>query len=192
MGKSRFDRRHSRPQAATAEKNEKGSVNENIFVPPREAKPPARIADEELDEAFSARREENLPLDIHCPLTYEEDVSQEDYLEEEEDETDVPSCNMLAAGSSFEELEHTVRTVVHIDMATEGEQQKAGGVLLGIRRTDMFEQLVQSKPGREDIVGEVMQKHLTAHFLKKEAQEVLRENPAGRKAPADFDIRKFV
>jgi hypothetical protein len=183
VGKSTFDRRQLRPQAADATETEKGNEKESIFAPHKSAKPSGRIPDEELEEVFSAVPDENPRLDVYYPL---DDETDEDFAGEgdgEGDETASPPLLLPTGGASFEALEQAVRTVVHIDRATEQEQAAAAKTLADIRPTDMFEQLIGSAPGREDIVREVMQKHLDARAGKKEE---------GGKTPSDFDIRQYV
>jgi len=169
IGKSLFELCHSLPEASTSENPEKAIENHNTFAAP----------------------DDNAPMDIDVSLEYE-NGDETDNSDEEEEKSWLNTGVMLAKGSTFEEMGSAVRTVVHHDAATIEEKEQAGGVLMGIRQTDMFEQLVQSAPGREDIVGEVMNLHLAAY--RKRLSE-RNENPDGagrRTVPDDFDIKNFV
>jgi hypothetical protein len=193
MGKSTFDRRHLRPQAAISPEREKGDEKEAIFVLHDAVTPSARIPDEELEEAFSAAPDENPPLDIYYPLadeTDEADEADDDFAGEDEEVTAAPP----SGGTSFEELEQAVRTAVHPGRATDEEQAAAAKTLLDIRPSDMFEQLIRSAAGREETVGHLMQKHLDAYAARKdeERETIAQTMPAGRKAPTGFDICEYV
>lgn len=170
IGKSLFDLCHSLPEASTAENPEKAIGNHNIFAAP----------------------DDNMPMEIDVPLEYENDDETDNLDDDEEEESWLNTGVMLAKGSTFEEMGSAVRTVVHHDTATIEEKEQAGGVLTEIRQTDMFEQLAQSAPGREDIVGEVINLHLAAY---RKLLSERNENPDGTgtgKVPADFDIKNFV
>lgn len=190
--KSTFDMCHSLPEASKPENQKKAPEKPNIFAPSNEAKLPVRVPDEALDEMFSYNIEEvvdNPPLDIDIPLEYEND--DDEFEDEEDEESWMQSGVTLADGSSFEEMGAAMRTVIHHENATLPEKEQAGGVLLEIKQTDLFEQVVQSAPGRDDVVGELMSLHLTAYHrrLREEAEAA---GTRGRQAPRDFDIRNFV
>lgn len=189
--KSTFDLCHSLPEVRRTENQKNGTDKQDIFATSNESVP-ARIPDEELDEAFSQNEKDNEPMDIDVPLEYEYDDTDDDWAENEEEEPWVPAGAILAEGSSFEEIGAAVRTVVHHQTATLEEKEKAGGVFLEIRQTDMFEQVVQSAPGRGDIVTEVMNLHLTAFHRRLADKTATARGNKGREAPKDFDIRNFV
>ena len=86
----------------------------------------------------------------------------------------------------FEEIGATVRTIVHHQTATLEEKEIAGGVLLEIRQTDMFEQVVQSAPGRGDIVTEVMDLHLAAFHRRLLEKSSSTRGNKGKEAPKDL------
>ncbi|MDR0231371.1 MAG: hypothetical protein LBI82_04555 [Dysgonamonadaceae bacterium] len=181
IGKSLFDLSHSLPEASRGENQKKAIGNHDIFAASNGENLPVTVPGGENNE----------PMDIDVPIEYEND-----------DETDVPDDNneeeepwlyagiMLAEGSTFEEMGASIRTVVHHDTAILQEKEQAGGVLIEIRRTDMFEQLVQSAPGREDIVGELVNLHLTAY--RKRLAEKTGSTDGIRQVPLDFDIKNFV
>lgn len=190
--KSTFDLCHSLPEVRKAENQKNGTDKQDIFAPSDEPKVPARIPDDELDEVFSQNGNDNEPMDIDIPLEYEDGKMDEDWTEDEEEEPWVPAGAILAEGSSFEEIGAAVRTIVHHQTATLEEKEIAGGVLLEIRQTDMFEQVVQSAPGRGDIVTEVMNLHLAAFHRRLVEKSSSTRGNKGKEAPKDFDIRNFV
>lgn len=190
--KSAFTLCHSLPEASS-EQNQKNTLdNRDIFAPSEGAKPSARIPDEALDETFSHTVEDNPPMDISVPLEYENESGQADDFADEEEEPWLQGDVMLAESSTFEEMGAAVRTVVHHENATLPEKEKAGGVLVEMQKTDLFEQLVQSAPGRGDIVGEVMSLHLEAYRRQLEEEAEAAGTTSKRGAPRDFNIHDFV
>jgi hypothetical protein len=199
IGKSTFLMSHLMPQAASDENQKNGTEMKGSFAASSETKPPVKVPDDQLDEAFSHNRDDNPPMDINVPLEYEND--QEYNPEEEEDEW-LASNTSLADGSSFEEIGAAVRTIVHYEAATLPDKEKAGGILLKIRETDMFEQLVQSAPKREDRVSQAINLHLSDYYRKmaeqgendKTGSEKRNEGHSSMKSevPADFNMKNFV
>jgi hypothetical protein len=153
-----------------------------------------------LDEAFSHNRDDNQPMDIDVPLEYENEGEYN--LEEEEDDAWLASNTSLADGFSFEEIGAAVRTIVHYDAATLPDKEKTGGILLKIRQTDMFEQLVQSAPKREDQVSQAINLHLSDYYRKmaeqseRDAKDIGKRNNGHLRGesevPADFNMKNFV
>lgn len=189
IGKSTFDLRHSLPQAARKENRKNGIKNEDTFVSSIGMKSFIKIPEGELDETFSHTGEiDSRPMNISILLEYE---NEGDFTNEEEEETWLPT-NLLAEGSTFEEMGSAVRTVLHHNSASLLQKEQAGAILLKLRQTDMFEQLVQSAPGREDIVGEVINMHLTAYQRRQSVSAPIERATKGQETPCDFDIRDFV
>jgi hypothetical protein len=195
IGKSTFVMRHSMPQAATAENQKNGTEKEDSFAASSETKPPVKVPDDELDETFSHNRDDNQPMNISVPLEYEND---DEYNPEDDQQDSWLAVNTsLAEGSTLEEMGATVRTIVHYNKATLPEKEQAGTTLLEIRQTDMFEQLVQSAPGREDQVSQAINLHL-ADFYRRMAEKDKKdennenENAGKSEVPADFDMKDFV
>jgi len=199
IGKGTFLMSHLMPQAASLENQKNGTQMNGSFAASSETKPPVKIPDDQLDEAFSHNRDDNQPMDIDVPLEYE--IDEQDSPEEEEDAW-LASNSSLADGSSFEELGAAVRTIVHYQAATLPEKEQAGGILLKIRQTDMFEQLVQSAPKREDQVSQAINLHLSDYYRKMAAQgESDQRDKEHRNSghlsgtsevPADFNMKNFV
>lgn len=192
--KSAFTLCHSLPEASSDQNQKKALDNSDIFVPSQEAPSPVRVPDEALDETFSRSVEDNPPMDIDVPLEYEyeDDSEQADDFADEEEEPWLQGDVMLAESSTFEEMGAAVRTVVRHENATLPEKEKAGGVLVEIRQTDLFEQLVQSAPGRGDIVSEAMSLHLEAYRRQLEEEAEAAGTVRKREAPRDFDVNDFV
>lgn len=121
-------------------------------------------------------------MDIDYPLEYE----MEDEDEESEDVEGTAQA-ALASGVEFEDLGNAVRTVNKADKATPEQKQKAGDTLLEMRKTDMFEQVVSSKPDAKRIVSDLMAESL-ADFHRRKDKEAGAEGTE-KKAPVDFNIR---
>ena len=192
IGKSTFDLRHSLPEATKPENQKNGIQKEDSFAAPSEVKPPVRVPDKELDETFSHTTEDNIPMGISVPLEYDSNNDGDDPADEEDEESWIPGNITLAEGSTFEEMGAAVRTVVHHQTATIPEKEQAGGMLLEIRQTDMFEQLVQSAPGRKDIVSEVINLHLAAYHRRLDESIIAGHDTTGGEVPGNFDIKNFV
>lgn len=200
IGKSTFLMSHLMPQAASSENQKNGTQMKSSFATSSETKPPVKVPDDQLDEAFSHSRDDNQPMDIDVPLEYEND--DEYSPEEEEDDEWLASNTSLAEGSSFEEIGAAVRTIVHYQAATLPDKEKAGGILLKIRQTDMFEQLVQSAPKREDQVSQVINLHLSDYYRKmaeqgeSDAKGLEKGNNSHfskeSEVPTNFDMKNFV
>lgn len=191
MGKSTFKLCHSLPEATKPENQKNGTEKDNSFAASSQVKPSAKIPDDQLEETFSHNRDYNEPMNISVPLEY--DSNQDDDPADDEDEESWLSGNItLAEGSTFEEMGVAVRTVVHHQTATLPEKEGAGGVMLEIRQTDMFEQLVQSAPERKDIVSEVVSLHLAAYHHRLAERAIVGHGSDVRKTPIDFDIKDFV
>ena len=201
VGKSRFDlstskplTAKSKPLAATPPKSENREENPDTFVLPNEVKPSAEVPPEELDEAFSdtPTDEDNEPMDIDYPLEYETEESNENETEDEEEETEEVEGTAqatLASGVQFDDLGNAVRTVNKTDEATPEQKQRAGDTLLDIRKTDMFEQVVSSKPDAKRIVSDLMAESLADFNRRKDKEAGADEN--AKKAPDNFNIRDF-
>jgi len=192
MGKSTFDLRHSLPEATKPENQKNGTEKEDSFAAPSEVKPPVRVPDKELDETFSHTTEDNIPMGINVPLEYDSNNDGDDPADEEDEESWIPGNITLAEGSTFEQMGAAVRTVVHHQTATLPEKEQAGGTLLEIRQTDMFEQLVQNAPGRKDIVSEVINLHLAAYHRRLDESIIAGHDTIGGEVPGNFDIKNFV
>lgn len=199
IGKGTFLMSHLVPQAASMENQKNGTQMNGSFAASSETKPPVKVPDDQLDEAFSHNRDDNQPMDIDVPLEYE---NEEEYNLEEEEDAWLASNSSLADGSTFEELGAAVRTIVHYQAATLPEKEQAGGILLKIRQTDMFEQLVQSAPKREDQVSQAINLHLSDYYRKMAEQGENDTRDIGKKnngrstgeseVPADFNMKNFV
>jgi hypothetical protein len=197
IGKSKFDLRHSRPQAATPEKSEKSLENTSTFVAGTEKIPefPRRVPLEKLDEAFADEQqpsdEENLPMDIDYPLGYE-DPPEEEADEPEEEYEELPGMGTpLADGVSFEQMGEAFRTIVHHPKKSESEQQETGRVLVQLKHTDMFEAVVSGNPEREDRVKSVISAYLSAFHARQAAKEEHTGVPVVE-VPSDFDVRNLM
>ena len=153
---------------------------------------------DKLDEVFSTdnKTEENsdeINLEIeNTPPEFEPDNDDDSDLDEEETEdadTEGVAGVSMALGLDFNNLASMVRTVETPDTATSEEKEEAGRVLVEIRKTDMFEQVVLGEPQKKVVVSSLMDDYFAAfHRKKREAGEL--DEPTD-KAPKDFDIRSF-
>ena len=197
IGKSKFDIRQSRTEATTLINNEKEDENTSIFVEKEEKKTSVAIPLDKLDEVFSTdnKTEENsdeINLEIeNTPPEFEPDNDSEeiDETESEEEATEGRAGVSMALGLDFNNLASMVRTVETPDNATSEEKEEAGRILVEIRKTDMFEQVVSGEPKKKVVVCSLMDDYFTAfHRKQQEAGEL--EEPTVR-APKEFDVRRF-
>lgn len=197
IGKSKFDIRQSRTEATTLINNEKEKENASIFVEKEEKKTSVAIPLDKLDEVFSTdnRTDENsdeINLEIeNTPPELEPDYDSEeiDETESEEEDTEGRAGVSMALGLDFNNLASMVRTVETPDNATSEEKEEAGRVLVEIRKTDMFEQVVSGEPKKKVVVSSLMDDYFAAFHRKQQEAGVLEE-PIVR-APKEFDVRKF-
>jgi len=192
MGKSTFKLCHSLPEATKPENPGNGTEKDHSFAASPQEKPSAKVPDDQLEETFSHNRDDNEPMNISVSLEYDSNNEVDDPADDEDEESWLPGNMTLAEGSTFEEMGVAVRTVVHHQSATLPEKEEAGGTLLEIRQTDMFEQLVQSAPERKDIVGEIISLHLAAYHHRLAERTIGGHSSRVRKTPIDFDIKDFV
>ena len=200
IGKGTFVMSHLMPQAATAENQKNGMQKEDSFATSSKTKPSAKVPDDQLEETFSHNGDDNRPMDIDVPLEYQS--ADEHNPEDDEEDPWLTGNTSLAEGATFEEIGAAVKTIVHYGAATLPDKEQAGGILLKIRQTDMFEQLVQSAPRREDQVSQAMNLHLSGFYRrmaeKKESDEKYEANKndshsqGKSEVPADFDVNDFV
>ena len=196
IGKSKFDIRQSRTEATTLINSEKENENASIFVE-KEEKTSVAIPLDKLDEVFSTdnKTEENsdeINLEIeNTPPEFEPDNDSEeiDETESEEEDTEGRAGVSMALGLDFNNLASMVRTVETPDNATSEEKEEAGRVLVEIRKTDMFEQVVSGEPKKKVVVSSLMDDYFAAFHRKQQEAGVLEE-PTVR-APKEFDVRKF-
>nr|WP_288210071.1 hypothetical protein [uncultured Dysgonomonas sp.] len=197
IGKSKFDLRQSRTEATTLINNEKEKENASIFVEEEEKKTSATIPLDKLDEVFSKddlsdkdSNEINLEIE-NTPPEFEPDNDSEEIDEEEteEEDTEGRAGVSMASGLDFNNLASMMRTVETPDNATSEEKEEAGRVLVEIRKTDMFEQVVSGKPKKKVIVSSLMDDYFSAFQRKqREAEEIVEPTV---KAPTDFNVRNM-
>ncbi len=168
------------------------------LLPIEEKKLSAEVPPEELDDVFSETPppgEMNEPMeDVTEPFEYEQeraiDDPEPDEEEEETEEIEGAAQAALASGVPFEDLGNAIRTVNKTDEATAVQRLRAGDTLLGIRKTDMFEQLVSQKPDAQKIVTRLMAESMAEFYLRKDSEAgTVRDD---KKAPESFDMRDFI
>jgi hypothetical protein len=198
IGKSGFDLRHSLPQATTLVKSGKREENTPIFAggndKTEEQKAPATIPPSELDRVFSSGVEPDNSGEIDLVINDEpEGSASEDDGDnvdtEESGEAGGLSGVSVATGLNFDDLSGMVKTVENPDAATPEEKEEAGRVLVEVRKTDMFEQVVSGEPKKKVTAGKLMDDYFAAyHRRKREAGDAEVPEVA---APKDFDVRSF-
>lgn len=196
IGKSKFDLRQSRTEATTLTNNEKEKENASIFVEEEEKKTSATIPLDKLDEVFSKddlsdkdSNEINLEIE-NTPPEFEPDNDSEEIDEAEtEEDTEGRAGVSMASGLDFNNLANMMQTVETPDNATSEEKEEAGRVLVEIRKTDMFEQVVSGEPKKKVVVSSLMDDYFSAFQRKqREAEEIVEPTV---KAPTDFNVRNM-
>lgn len=193
IGKSKFDLRQSRTEATTLINNEKEKENASIFAEEEDKKTSVAIPLDKLDEVFSNddlsdkdSNEINVEIE-NTPPEFEPDNDSEE-IDEEED-TEGRAGVSMASGLDFNNLVSMMRTVETPDNATSEEKEEAGRVLVEIRKTDMFEQVVSGKPKKKVVVSSLMDDYFSAFQRKqREAEEIVEPTV---KAPTDFNVRNM-
>ena len=199
VGKSGFVLRHSLPQATTLIKSEKREENTPTFAEENAGREPqntpAAIPSSELDKVFSSGQKTDdsgkIDLVINDEPEGEESDNDEDYVdtEESEDAGGLSGVN-VASGLYFDDLSGMMKTVENPEAATEEEREDAGRVLVEIRQTDMFEQVVSGEPKKKAIVGKLMDNHFADFYRRKREAGEITDEPSV-KAPKDFNPRAF-
>ena len=127
---------------------------------------------------------ENTPPELE-PEYNNEDVDEE---ETEDEDTEGVAGVSIALGLGFDDLAGMVQTVETAGSATAEEKEEAGRVLVEIRKTEMFDQVVNDEP-KKKVVSALMDDYFAAfHRKKREAGET--DEPIV-KAPKDFNVRGF-
>ena len=195
IGKSTFSLRHSLPDATTLIINKKGKEKPLIFVP-ENAKGetqsvPKVVPPSELNRVFSSVSTENddneIIIDYNPKPEDEPDDNDGEIDEDEIEDAGVPTGAGVATGLGFNELAGMLRTVESVEIADSEEKEEAGRVLVDVRKTDMFEQVVSGSPKKKTIVSQLMDEYFAAFY--RNHSEAHPESTV--KAPADFDIRAF-
>lgn len=198
IGKSKFDLCHSLPKATTLINNEKDIENDYTFANESKKRTPAVIPLDELDEVFSNHNltddssdenEINIEIDNIPQLDSDNDFEELDEDEIEDKDTEGVAGSSIAQGVSFDDLADMIRTVDNETEASSDERQEAGRILIEMRQTDMFEQVVSNKPQKEVVVSTLMHEYFDAFYEKKRKAGEIDEPTF--KAPKDFDIRDF-
>ena len=197
VGKSGFDLRHSLPQATTLIKSEKRDENAPIFADgndkTEEQNTPAVIPPSELDKVFSNGQETDdsgeIDLAFNDEPEGEESEDDEGIIDtEESEEAGGLSGVSVATGLDFDSLSGMVRTVENPETATTEEKEEAGRVLVEVRKTDMFEQVVSGEEKKKVTAGKLMDDYFAAYHRRKRSE--MADEPSV-KAPKDFDPRAF-
>ena len=198
IGKSGFDLRHSLPQATTLIKSEKREENAPIFADGNDKteaqKSPATIPSSELDKVFSTGQKTEDSGEIDLVFNDEpqgEASDDEDRVDtEESEEAGGLSGASVATGLNFDDLSGMVKTVENPEAASPEEKEEAGRVLVEVRQTDMFEQVVSGEPKKKVTAGKLMDNYFADFYRRKREAGEITDEP-GVKAPKDFDPRAF-
>ena len=203
LGKSRFvlpPRRQPTPTTATESEDVKSGEKADIFAPGNVPQHPRQIPPEKLDAVFGAppAGENNDPEEVESPLIetlpadYGADMDADmDRDDENENESQPPAGRSLAKGVRFENIGEAYRSVVHDNPLTDEKQQDVGQTLLGLKRTDMFEAIVSTRPDGSDKVANLIDTYLTAFQRKVAARNAGGPSPQAP-VPEGFDVRSYV
>lgn len=166
------------PQAAKDEEGEEVTDIAVTFADDKSEAPPARIPDDELDEAFTDIRIEDIPVE---------------YVDDDEGER--TSAKRYATGASFEEIGNAVN-IADNPAATSDERKRAGMVFSEMKDSEFYNKLIENSPERAKkitgLMDEVSGKSISGEG--KAAGNVVRPQNT-LEVPADisgFDIRDFV
>jgi hypothetical protein len=83
-----------------------------------------------------------------------------------------------------------MKTVDNPEAATEQEREDAGRVLVEVRQTDMFEQVVSGESEKKVTAGKLMDNYFADFYRRKREAGEMTDEPSV-KAPKDFDPRTF-
>ena len=166
------------PQAAKADEGEEVTDIAVTFADDKSEVPPARIPDDELDEAFTDIRIEDIPVE---------------YADEKEGER--TPVKRYATGASFEEIGEAVK-VADNSAATADERQRAGQIFSEMEGNALFNRIIESSPERAKKITGLMDE-VSGKSISGEGKEVGNAvHPQNTlEVPADisgFDIRDFV
>lgn len=166
------------PQAAKDEEGEEVTDIAVTFADDKSEAPPARIPDDELDEAFTDIRIEDIPVE---------------YVDDDEGER--TPVKRYATGASFEEIGNAVN-IADNPAATADERKRAGMVFSEMKDSEFYNKLIENSPERAKkitgLMDEVSGKSISGEG--KAAGNVVRPQNT-LEVPADisgFDIRDFV
>lgn len=166
------------PQAAKDEEGEEVTDIAVTFADDKSEAPPARIPDDELDEAFTDIRIEDIPVE---------------YVDDDEGER--TPAKRYATGASFEEIGNAVN-IADNPAATADERKRAGVVFSEMKDSEFYNKLIENSPERAKkitgLMDEVSGKSISGEG--KAAGNVVRPQNT-LEVPADisgFDIRDFV
>lgn len=166
------------PQTAKADEGEEVTDIAVTFADDKSEAPPARLSDDELDEAFTDIRIEDIPVE---------------YADDEEGER-VP-VKRYATGASFEEIGNAVN-IADNPAATADERKRAGLVFSEMKDSEFYNKLIENNSERAKkitgLMDEVSGKSISGKG-KAVGNAVYPQNTL--EVPADisgFDIRDFV
>ncbi len=196
IGKSTFTLRHSRPQASTLEISEKREENAPIFAHGNAgneaqntpAADPISDADEVYPLHFEGDDSGEIEINDEEPEGEYESEEWEEVIDfQESEEAEEAAGVSMAQGVSFDDLSGMVQTVDNAEAATGEEREEAGRVLVEVRMTKLFEQIVAGEPKKKQVAGKLMDDYFAAwNRRQSEAQPEPHV-----KAPTDFDVRAF-
>ena len=166
------------PQAAKADEGEEVTDIAVTFADDKSGVPPARIPDDELDEAFTDIRIEDIPVE---------------YAEDEEGER--TPVKRYATGASFEEIGNAVN-IADNPAATADERKRAGLVFSEMKDSEFYNKLIENNSERAKKITGLMDE-VSGKSISGEGKEVGNavHPPNTLEVPADisgFDIRDFV
>ena len=166
------------PQAAKDEEGEEVTDIAVTFADDKSEAPPARIPDDELDEAFTDIRIEDIPVE---------------YVDDDEGER--TPVKRYATGASFEEIGNAVN-IADNPAATADERKRAGMVFSEMKDSEFYNKLIENSPERAKKITGLMDE-ISGKTISGEGKvvgNVVRPQNISE-VPTDisgFDIRDFV
>lgn len=183
--KSRFvlpDRSNSAQHADRKQESDTQQEKPDIFAPETEKKAVA-IPPDRLDEAFSSEPnpdELDIEPDENETVATNETETEVDSEEEAEELRQTLGGDAVPAdGLSVEEMEAAVA-------ALRNPTEEQAAILLGVEKTDMFEQLVSGDTGRAERITNIINRHVQKLY-PEEANE-----KGGNSDLEHFDVAEFL
>lgn len=183
--KSRFvlpDRSNSAQHADRKQESDTQEEKADIFAPETEKKAVA-IPPDRLDEAFSSEPnpdELDIEPDENETVATNETETEVDSEEEAEELRQTLGGDAVPAdGLSVEEMEAAVA-------ALRNPTEEQAAILLGVEKTDLFEQLVSGDTGRAERITNIINRHVQKLY-PEEANE-----KGGNSDLEHFDVAEFL
>lgn len=159
---------------------EKQIENQDIFDPKVPAKASATIPNDELDDAFL----HNGKMDIDIEMENDDELTLEQDMEDGEL---MALTGDIASGVSLDEMNQTIETIAN-SSPTEKQREQAAGVILKVRTTDMMQQVINSIPGGESRIEQILNQCEQEYKRTLTTKRVV----AKKSLPKDFKLDDYI